>query len=47
MGDVIVMGINKSIHSRISTIWLLEKGFWKLRSFQSTGIDPAITTAIK
>jgi hypothetical protein len=47
MGDVIVMGVNKSIHSRTTTIWLLEKGFWKLRSFQSTSIDPAITTATK
>ena len=47
MGDVIVMGVNKSIHSRTTTIWLIEKGFWKLRSFQSTSIDPAITTATK
>jgi hypothetical protein len=47
MGDVIVMGVNKSIHSRTTTIWLLEKGFWKLRSFQSTSIDPAISTATK
>lgn len=46
-GTVLVMGANKSIFSRITSLWLPEKGVWKLRSFQSTTIDPAITTATK
>jgi hypothetical protein len=46
-GTVLVMGANKSIFSRITSLWLPEKGGWKLRSFQSTTIDPAITTATK